>query len=100
MRGGKRANEAGYLVGYNSLPQLGREYKRHFGFAPSATWGPLVICNPVVAGPKLILMSQTQKWHPYGCLSGSEGWIRDSGLRVMSSNPISVPSDRQTLQLS
>jgi AraC-like DNA-binding protein len=34
---GKRANEAGYLVGYNSPSQFSREYKRHFGFAPSAT---------------------------------------------------------------
>ena len=34
---GKRANEAGYLVGYNSPSQFCREYKRHFGFAPSAT---------------------------------------------------------------
>jgi AraC-like DNA-binding protein len=34
---GKKANEAGYLVGYNSPAQFSREYKRHFGFAPSAT---------------------------------------------------------------
>ena len=34
---GKRANEAGYLVGYNSPAQFSREYKRHFGCAPSAT---------------------------------------------------------------
>jgi AraC-like DNA-binding protein len=34
---GKKANEAGYLVGYNSPSQFSREYKRHFGFAPSAT---------------------------------------------------------------
>jgi len=35
--GGKRANEAGYLVGYNSPAQFSREYKRQFGYAPSAT---------------------------------------------------------------
>jgi AraC-like DNA-binding protein len=34
---GKKANEAGYLVGYNSPSQFSREYKRYFGFAPSAT---------------------------------------------------------------
>lgn len=34
---GKKGNEAGYLVGYNSPAQFSREYKRHFGFAPSAT---------------------------------------------------------------
>jgi AraC-like DNA-binding protein len=34
---GKKANEAGYMVGYNSPAQFSREYKRHFGFAPSAT---------------------------------------------------------------
>jgi AraC-like DNA-binding protein len=34
---GKKANEAGYLVGYNSPAQFSREYKRYFGFAPSAT---------------------------------------------------------------
>jgi AraC-like DNA-binding protein len=38
IREGKRANEAGYLVGYNSPAQFSREYKRHFGYAPSATW--------------------------------------------------------------
>ena len=37
IREGKKANEAGYLVGYNSPSQFSREYKRHFGFAPSAT---------------------------------------------------------------
>ncbi len=37
LRGGKNVNEAGYLVGYNSPAQFSREYKRHFGFAPSAT---------------------------------------------------------------
>ncbi len=37
MREGKNANEAGYLVGYNSPAQFSREYKRHFGFSPSAT---------------------------------------------------------------
>jgi AraC-like DNA-binding protein len=34
---GKKANEAGYLVGYNSPAQFSREYKRYFGFVPSAT---------------------------------------------------------------
>ncbi len=37
IREGKQASEAGYLVGYNSPAQFSREYKRHFGFAPSAT---------------------------------------------------------------
>ena len=37
MTEGKKAKEAGYLVGYNSPAQFSREYKRHFGFAPSAT---------------------------------------------------------------
>ena len=37
IREGKKANEAGYLVGYNSPAQFSREYKRHFGFAPSLT---------------------------------------------------------------
>jgi AraC-like DNA-binding protein len=34
---GKKANEAAYMVGYNSPAQFSREYKRHFGFVPSAT---------------------------------------------------------------
>ena len=34
---GKNASEAGYLVGYNSPAQFSREYKRHFGYSPSAT---------------------------------------------------------------
>jgi len=34
---GKSVSEAGYLVGYNSPAQFSREYKRHFGFVPSAT---------------------------------------------------------------
>jgi AraC-like DNA-binding protein len=34
---GKNASEAGYMVGYNSPAQFSREYKRHFGFVPSAT---------------------------------------------------------------
>jgi transcriptional regulator GlxA family with amidase domain len=34
---GRKASEAGYLVGYNCPSQFSREYKRHFGFAPSAT---------------------------------------------------------------
>jgi AraC-like DNA-binding protein len=37
IKDGKKANEAGYLVGYNSPAQFRREYKRHFGFSPSAT---------------------------------------------------------------
>ena len=34
---GMKANEAGYLVGYNSPAQFSREYKRRFGYSPSAT---------------------------------------------------------------
>ena len=34
---GKNVSEAGLLVGYNSPAQFSREYKRHFGFSPSAT---------------------------------------------------------------
>ena len=37
IREGKNASEAGYLVGYNSPAQFSREYKRHFGYAPSVT---------------------------------------------------------------
>lgn len=37
IKEGKNASEAGYLVGYNSPSQFSREYKRHFGFAPSRT---------------------------------------------------------------
>jgi len=37
IREGKNANEAGYLVGYNSPAQFSREYKRQFGYSPSAT---------------------------------------------------------------
>ena len=37
IKEGKKANQAGYLVGYNSPAQFSREYKRHFGYAPSAT---------------------------------------------------------------
>lgn len=37
IREGKRASEAGYMVGYNSPAQFSREYKRQFGYAPSAT---------------------------------------------------------------
>ncbi|MCG8348966.1 MAG: AraC family transcriptional regulator [Chloroflexales bacterium] len=37
IKAGKNVNEAGYLVGYKSPAQFSREYKRHFGFAPSAT---------------------------------------------------------------
>jgi len=34
---GKNASEAGHMVGYNSPAQFSREYKRHFGYPPSAT---------------------------------------------------------------
>ena len=37
IKAGKNASEAGYMVGYNSPAQFSREYKRHFGFVPSAT---------------------------------------------------------------
>lgn len=37
IQDGKNAGEAGYLVGYNSPAQFSREYKRYFGFSPSAT---------------------------------------------------------------
>lgn len=37
LKEGKRANEAAYMVGYNSPVQFSREYKRYFGFSPSAT---------------------------------------------------------------
>jgi AraC-like DNA-binding protein len=37
IREGKNVSEAGYLVGYNSPAQFSREYKRHFGYSPSAT---------------------------------------------------------------
>jgi len=34
---GRSVSEAGYMVGYNSPAQFSREYKRHFGIAPSET---------------------------------------------------------------
>jgi AraC-like DNA-binding protein len=37
IKEGLNVSEAGYQVGYNSPAQFSREYKRHFGFAPSAT---------------------------------------------------------------
>lgn len=37
IKAGKAAAEAAYLVGYNSPAQFSREYKRRFGFTPSAT---------------------------------------------------------------
>ena len=37
IKEGKNISDAGYLVGYKSAAQFSREYKRHFGFAPSAT---------------------------------------------------------------
>lgn len=38
IREGRRATEAGYMVGYNSPAQFSREYKRQFGYAPSAEY--------------------------------------------------------------
>ncbi len=35
IQDGLSVSEAGYLVGYNSPAQFSREYKRHFGVAPS-----------------------------------------------------------------
>ncbi len=37
IKEGKNVSTASHLVGYNSAAQFSREYKRHFGFAPSAT---------------------------------------------------------------
>jgi AraC-like DNA-binding protein len=37
IRAGSNATEAGYQVGYSSPAQFSREYKRHFGYSPSAT---------------------------------------------------------------
>lgn len=37
IKEGKKASEAGFLVGYKSPAQFSREYKRHFGYAPSST---------------------------------------------------------------
>jgi AraC-like DNA-binding protein len=37
IKEGLNVSEAGYRVGYNSPAQFSREYKRHFGFAPSTT---------------------------------------------------------------
>ncbi len=37
IKEGNRVNEACYSVGYNNLAQFSREYKRQFGFVPSAT---------------------------------------------------------------
>lgn len=34
---GKNAGQAGHMVGYNSPAQFSREYKRYFGYPPSAT---------------------------------------------------------------
>lgn len=34
---GRNVSDAGYSVGYKSAAQFSREYKRHFGFVPSAT---------------------------------------------------------------
>lgn len=40
IRQGRKANEAAYLVGYNSQAQFSREYKRHFGFVLSERMVP------------------------------------------------------------
>ena len=37
LKEGYTVSEAGYQVGYNSPAQFSREYKRHFGYTPSAT---------------------------------------------------------------
>ena len=37
LRAGKNVSEASYLAGYNGSTQFSREYKRQFGYAPSAT---------------------------------------------------------------
>jgi AraC-like DNA-binding protein len=37
IKEGKKAYEASCMVGYNSPTQFSREYKRYFGYAPSAT---------------------------------------------------------------
>jgi AraC-like DNA-binding protein len=37
IREGNTVSEAGHRVGYNCASQFSREYKRHFGYAPSAT---------------------------------------------------------------
>ncbi len=37
LKEGRNAKESGYMVGYNSVSQFSREYKRYFGFSPSAT---------------------------------------------------------------
>ncbi|MEM7115070.1 MAG: AraC family transcriptional regulator [Chloroflexota bacterium] len=36
IKAGRRITETSYMVGYNNLAQFSREYKRHFGHAPSA----------------------------------------------------------------
>lgn len=37
IQDGRNAGEAAYMVGYNSPAQFSREYKRYFGYLPSAT---------------------------------------------------------------
>ena len=37
IKAGKRVTETSHLVGYNNLAQFSREYKRHFGYSPSAS---------------------------------------------------------------
>ncbi len=50
IRAGKRANEAGYLVGYGIPAQFSREYKRYFGYPPSATSHPTSLAADVQRG--------------------------------------------------
>jgi AraC-like DNA-binding protein len=37
IKEGKKANAAGNPVGYNNPARFSREWKRHFGYSPSAT---------------------------------------------------------------
>ena len=37
IRAGRRVTETSHMVGYNNLAQFSREYKRQFGYSPSAT---------------------------------------------------------------
>lgn len=37
IQAGRRVTETSHMVGYNNLAQFSREYKREFGYAPSAT---------------------------------------------------------------
>lgn len=42
IKEGKRANEAGQMVGYSIPAQFSREYKRYFGYPPSATGSAII----------------------------------------------------------